>query len=151
VPVCFDNTSPLFNTTERKRVRAENCFLRPWSIEYLSSCFVVKDSTGQKLACVYFQDEPGRRSAAKLLTRGEARRIGANFAGRKPLVQRAMPRSTAGGLTSALGHKQTSHCVGIMSALPPKADIGERDPHVCFVPIADIAYLITSSAATRRT
>jgi hypothetical protein len=26
-----------------------------------------------------------------------------------------------------------------MSALPPKADIGESDWHVCFVPITDIA------------
>jgi hypothetical protein len=35
----------------------------------------VRDASGQKLAYVNFEDEPGRRSAAKLLTKDEARRI----------------------------------------------------------------------------
>ena len=38
------------------------------------------DSTGQKLAYVYFEGELGRRSAATLLIKDEARRIAANIA-----------------------------------------------------------------------
>ena len=39
-----------------------------------------KDSGGQKLAYVYYEEEPGHRSAGKMLTKDEARRIAANFA-----------------------------------------------------------------------
>jgi hypothetical protein len=51
-------------------------FPPPWSVEELDACFVVRNHNGQQLAYAYFEDEPGRRSAAKLLERDEARRIG---------------------------------------------------------------------------
>jgi hypothetical protein len=46
-------------------------FPPPWSVEEQSACFVVRDHGGQALAYVYFEDEPGRRSAAKLLSKDE--------------------------------------------------------------------------------
>jgi hypothetical protein len=35
--------------------------------------YVVRDANKQQLAYVYYESEPGRRSAAKLLTKDEAR------------------------------------------------------------------------------
>jgi hypothetical protein len=51
----------------------------PWSIDELEACIVVKDGVDQKLAYVYYEEEPGRRSAAKLLTKDEARRIAGEY------------------------------------------------------------------------
>jgi hypothetical protein len=45
----------------------------------LEACFVVIDSSGQKLAFVYHRDEPSQR-AAKLPSKDQARQIAANIA-----------------------------------------------------------------------
>ena len=63
----------------------------PWTAEDIDAAFVVTDSAGQKLAYVYFEDESGRRSAAKLLSKDEARRIAANVAKLPELVVRETP------------------------------------------------------------
>jgi hypothetical protein len=63
-------------------------FPPPWTVEELSACFVVKDSNGQKVAFVYFEDDPGRRLAAKLLTHDEAQRIAANIASLPELLRK---------------------------------------------------------------
>jgi len=43
-------------------------FPPPWTIEELNDAyFVVSDANGQKLGYFYFEEEAGRRSAAKLV------------------------------------------------------------------------------------
>jgi hypothetical protein len=48
-------------------------FPPPWTVEETDVCFIVRDGNRQALAYVYFEDEPGRRSAAHLMTCDEAR------------------------------------------------------------------------------
>jgi endo-1,4-beta-D-glucanase Y len=65
----------------RPQAKPARRFPPPWTVEELNdACFVVRDHNGQALAYVYYEEEPGRRSAAKLLTKDEARRIAANIA-----------------------------------------------------------------------
>jgi hypothetical protein len=52
----------------------------PWSVEDTGAAYVVKDSSGQKISCLDYEDELGPQSAAKLHTKDEARRIAANVA-----------------------------------------------------------------------
>jgi hypothetical protein len=56
-------------------------FPPPWDIEEANaSCFIVRDKNRHALAYVYFELEQGRRTAAYLLTKDEARRIAVNIA-----------------------------------------------------------------------
>ena len=67
----------------------------------------MKDGSGQKLAYVYYEDEPGRRSAAKLLSKDEARRIAVNIA---KLPKR--PPEQRGGVENWLSQKDAEEGAG---------------------------------------
>ena len=75
-------------------------FPPPWSAELQPNYYVIRDADGQQIAYIYYSNEPDRRSAAKLLTKDEARRIATNFA-RLPITLRSAPSLHPSGLTIA--------------------------------------------------
>ena len=84
------------------------------------------DSAGQKLAYVYFEDEPGRRSAAKLLGSAPApRTLSHSLSGNKPLIHRFSQRAEKHLLANDVadgtspGHEDVQQ---IVARLVPLAD-----------------------------
>jgi len=62
------------------RVPEHRRFPPLWTVEEQPACYVVRDHNKQALAYIYFEEEQGRGSAAKLLSKDKALRIAANVA-----------------------------------------------------------------------
>lgn len=63
-------------------------FPAPWRVEENAESFVVTDGLGQKLAFLYFEDEPQRRTSMKRLTKDDAWRIARAITRIPALMQR---------------------------------------------------------------
>jgi hypothetical protein len=82
----------------------------------------VKDAGGQKLGYFYYEEEAGRRSAAKLLSKDEATRIAANFAKLPQLLKKPREKSKTkqpgySGIPAMNAAAKCSICVAITSAI----------------------------------
>jgi hypothetical protein len=59
----------------------ERRFPPPWTFEeYRGISYIVRDSNKFAVAYGYFESEPGRRAAANLMSKDEARKIAAGIA-----------------------------------------------------------------------
>jgi hypothetical protein len=63
---------------------------------------VVRDANGQQLGYFYFEEEPGIRSSAKLLTKDEAGWIAANVAKLPELLSKGSPITYGAGNSASV-------------------------------------------------
>jgi hypothetical protein len=67
-------------------------FPAPWTVEeYRGISYIVRDANNFAVVYVYFANEPGRRAAAGLMTKEEARKIAAGIAKLPELLGVAQP------------------------------------------------------------
>jgi hypothetical protein len=101
-------------------------FPLPWNIEKRNaSCFIVIDANRFPVCYVYFEFEPGRRSAANLMTRDEARRVAANIA-RPPDFPSLSGRKQIHSSQARLTVRQRTQ-----SAERSACSVTVAGPHVC--------------------
>jgi hypothetical protein len=84
---CSQHRQPA-ELTDKAMSTPDRRFPPPWSIEERQACFIVKDGNGQALAYVYFEEEPGRRSAENLMSHDEAGALALNIAKLPQLLAR---------------------------------------------------------------
>jgi len=77
-------------------VTAPRRFPPPWSVDLLPACYIMRNRDGRAPGLRLFRGRSrGRRAAASLLTRDEARQIAANVAKRRKGMSHVRPNTRA--------------------------------------------------------
>jgi hypothetical protein len=98
------NTRELADAPSRGRLKRDNCvsqfpaivcyvterrFPAPWTAEeHRGISYIIRDANNLPIAYIYFDAKPGPGSAAKMMTKDEARRIAAGIAEMPELLGR---------------------------------------------------------------
>jgi hypothetical protein len=81
-------------------------FPAPWTVqEYRGISYIVHDANKFAVAYVYFESEPGRRAAAKLITKNEAWKVGAGIAKLPDLLSAARREDRNDGAAKTVGRE----------------------------------------------
>src|ERR1700738_5214375 len=96
-------------------------FPPPWTFDEANhACFIVRDGNRFPVAYVYFESEPGRRAAANLMHKDEARRIaaGRQVTGAAEDAARRLSEAQLRHETGQIWRQRTRH-FQLVAQLPP--------------------------------
>ena len=112
----------------------ERRFPPPWTVEeYRDISYIVRDANNFPVAYVYFESEPGRRAAAKLMTKDEARKIANGIAKLPSCCDQAKNKSPlyAARLSGGrIGGKGLGQRPFVTRIIPPRV-LGSIKPAEC--------------------
>lgn len=81
-------------------------FPAPWTVEeYRGISYIVRDANKFAVAYVYFESEPGRPAAAKLMTKNEAWKVAAGIPKLPDLLSAARREDRNDGAAETVGRE----------------------------------------------
>jgi|SRR6266566_4536314 len=102
-------------------------FPPPWTVEVTPNCFIVRDANWQALSYVYYESNPGRRSAAKLLSKDE----GAADCGQHREAAPGQPNhpTAADFLSETFGRRKRLQCSCRAISREEKSNVSQNAHH----------------------
>jgi hypothetical protein len=100
-------------------------FPSPWEIEDNGACFIVRDHSGQALAYLYYENEPGRRAAARAMRHGASPSTWPSYRRYSLALLVALARDRPTGLYRKI-MTADARSLSVSAALDGRADMGDQ-------------------------